>query len=78
MESLGHVKAPPCMRYDVAEELGLIPVPDGYVWGGKDKNQDLLKTSRGRGDINQRGPSGASRAAGDEAQETASVNPGIY
>lgn len=70
MEKLGHAKAPPCMRYDVAEELGLTPVPDGYVWGGKDKNQEFLKTLRRRGDTNQAGPSGASNPAEDEAQET--------
>lgn len=58
------------MRYDVAAELDLTPVPDGYVWGGKDRNRKLLKTLRRGGDVDQSGPSGAPGAAEDEAHET--------
>ena len=70
MEKLGHKKSPPCMKYEVAQQLELTPVPDGYVWGGKEKNRDFLRTLRGRDQVNQSGPSGASGAATEVAEET--------
>ena len=70
MERLGHAKAPPCMRYEVAEELHLIPVPEGYVWGGKDRNRHLLRTLRRPADDIQSAATGASQAAESDAEVT--------